>query len=151
MHKAKKFTNNVEDLKKIYMLQVRSKLEQSAVVWHSSLTKRDSKDLERVQKAALRVILGDRYRNYAEALNIIKIDSLEERRQKICLKFAQHCLRNEKLRDMFPRNMSDHKMTKRNAEKFIVTKAITERFRRSAIPSMQRLLNKIRERERSLK
>ena len=39
MHKAKKFTNNVEDLKKIYMLQVRSKLEQSAAVGHSSLTK----------------------------------------------------------------------------------------------------------------
>ena len=74
------------------------------------------------------MILGDRYRNYAEALNIIKIDSLEERRQKICLKFAQHCLRNEKLRDMFPRNMSDHKMTKRNAEKFIVTKLLQKDF-----------------------
>ena len=102
------------------MLQVRSKLEQSAAVWHSSLTKKDSKDLERVQKAALRVILGDRYRNYEEALKIIKIDSLEERRQKICLKFAQQCLRNEKLRDMFPKSQSDHKMIKRNAEKFIV-------------------------------
>ena len=43
---------------------------------------------------------------------------------------------------MFPKSQSDHKMTKRNAEKFIVTKAITERFRKSAIPSMQRLLNK---------
>ena len=31
---------------------------------------------------------------------------------------------------------------KRNAEKFVVTKALTERFRKSAISSMQRLLNK---------
>ena len=33
-------------------------------------------------------------------------------------------------------------MKKRNVEKFVVKKAITERFRKSAIPSMQRLLNK---------
>ncbi len=33
-------------------------------------------------------------------------------------------------------------MQKRNAEKFVVTKALTERFRKSAIPNMQRLLNK---------
>ena len=110
LHRAKKFTNNVGDLKKIYMLQIRSKLEQSAAVWHSSLTKKERKDLERVQKAALRVILGDRYKSYKEALKTIKIDSLEERRQQICLKFAKQCLRNEKLKDMFPRTQSDHSM-----------------------------------------
>ena len=33
-------------------------------------------------------------------------------------------------------------MKKRNVEKFVVKKAITEKFRKSAIPSMQRLLNK---------
>ena len=38
LHKASKFTNNSNDLKKIYVLQVRSKLEQSAVLWHFSLT-----------------------------------------------------------------------------------------------------------------
>ena len=43
---------------------------------------------------------------------------------------------------MFPKSQSGHVMKKRNAEKFIVTKALTERFRKSAIPSMQRLLNK---------
>ena len=117
LHRAKKFTNNVGDLKKIYMLQIRSKLEQSAAVWHSSLNKKDSKDLERVQKSALKVILGDRYNNYEEALKTIRIDSLEERRQKLCLKFAQQCLRNDKMRDMFPKSQSDHKMAKRNVEK----------------------------------
>ena len=61
LHRAKKFTNNIADLKKIYMLQVRSKLEQSAPVWHSSLTKKNTRDLERVQKCALRIILGEKY------------------------------------------------------------------------------------------
>ena len=129
------------------MLQVRSKLEQSAAVWHSSLTKKNSSDLERVQKSALRVILGDKYTSYKNALEVIKLDSLEERREKLCLKFAKQCLRHEKLKDMFPQRVSHHLMDKRNAPKFVVTKALTERYRRSSIPSMQRLLN-IAEREK---
>ena len=43
---------------------------------------------------------------------------------------------------MFPRSQSDHDMKKRNAEKFVITKALTERFKKSAIPSMKILLNK---------
>ena len=85
LHRAKKFTNNIQDLKKIYMLQVRSKLEQSAAVWHSSLTKKNSSDLERVQKCALRVILGDKYVSYKNILEILKLDSLEERRERLCV------------------------------------------------------------------
>ena len=61
------------------MLQVRSKLEQSAPVWHSSLTKKNTRDLERVQKCALRIILGEKYSGYKNALKVIKLDSLEER------------------------------------------------------------------------
>ena len=59
LHRAAKFTNNVRDLKQIYMLQIRSKLEQSAVVWHSSLTRKNISDLERVQKSALKLILKE--------------------------------------------------------------------------------------------
>ena len=43
LHKASKFTNNLKDLKQIYMLQIRSKLDQSAVVWHSSLSQKKQK------------------------------------------------------------------------------------------------------------
>ena len=42
----------------------------------------------------------------------------------------------------------NHLMEKRKGQKFVVTKALTERYRRSSIPSMQRLLNKA-DRERS--
>ena len=38
LHAARKFTSNIYDLKQIYTTFVRSKLEHSAVVWHSSLT-----------------------------------------------------------------------------------------------------------------
>ncbi len=39
-------------------------------------------------------------------------------------------------------------MEKRYKEKYVVKKAMTERFKKSAIPSMQRLLN-IEEREKA--
>ena len=46
LHKISKFTKNKKDLKKIYILQIRSKLEQSSVVWHSSITKKCEDNLE---------------------------------------------------------------------------------------------------------
>ena len=95
------------------MLQVRSKLDQSAVVWHSGLTRRDNNDIERVQKAALRVILGEKYISYKNALNVMKMDSLEMRRQNLCLKFAKQCIKNEKLKNMFLKNQNKHRMDKK--------------------------------------
>ena len=101
---SKNTKNLVKDSNKRMQFLHRAK---KLAVWHSSLTKKDSRDLERVQKSALKVILGEKYTSYEEALRAIRIDSLEERREKICLKFAQQCLRNDKLRDMFPMSQSD--------------------------------------------
>ena len=47
IRKVSSFNPPLEDLKSIYFLFVRSLLEQSATVWHSSLTKENSDDLER--------------------------------------------------------------------------------------------------------
>ena len=64
LHIASKFTRNREHLKQIYKTFIRSNLEFSSNVWHSSLTKENRQDLERVQKAALRVTLRGDYLNY---------------------------------------------------------------------------------------
>ena len=71
----------------------------------------------------------------------MKMDSLEKRRENLCLKFAKACLKNEKLCDMFPKSKKDHIMNKRQNEKFVIRKARTERLQRSAVMHMQRLLN----------
>ena len=62
LRKVGAFNPPIEDLKTI--LIIRSMLEQSAVGWHSSLTEEKRKDLERVQRSALKVILGERYVKY---------------------------------------------------------------------------------------
>ena len=72
---------------------------------------------------------------------MIGIDSLEKRRERPCLTFANACLRNEKLSDMFPRNKRSHMMIMRQDEKFVIRQARTERLQKSAITNMQRLLN----------
>ena len=75
MHKIVKFAPSREDLKNIYILFVRSILEQSAVVWHSSLTLENSKDLERVQKSAVRLIIG-KPMGYRRSLDILGLEPL---------------------------------------------------------------------------
>ena len=141
LHNATNFTRNTQHLKQIYMLNVRCKLEQAAPVWHHSLTKADCSSLERVQKTAVRVILKDRYKNYEDGLKILKLDSLEKRRNKLTLNLAKSSLKLEKMRQLFPMNSSDCQMERRNFEKFKVRKARTERFKNSAVISMQNMLN----------
>ena len=63
LHEASKFTGKISDLKMIYTMYIRSKLDSSSVVWHSSLNEKENNSLERCQKAAVKVILKNNYRN----------------------------------------------------------------------------------------
>ena len=125
-------------IEKIYLTYVRSALEQSALVWHSSLSARNRRDLERVQKAALRVILQNNYTSYKSGLRQLNLQTLHKRREELCLKFAKKCLKNDKVRDFFPKNKSKH----RKGKMFKTNKANTQRYKMSAMPNMQELLKK---------
>ena len=131
-----------DDLKDIYITFVRSQLEQSATVWHSSLTEENSEDLERVQKTALKVILKNRYDGYKKSLNKLDLDSLSERRENLCLNFAIKCTQNNKMNHMFPKNEKLHDIKTRETPKFTVQHANKDRLKKSAIIHMQNLLNK---------
>ena len=89
LRRVASFGTPVEDMKNVYFLFIRSLLEQSATVWHSSLTEENSADLERVQKCATRIILGNKYVGYKDALLKLDIEKLSDRREELCLKFAQ--------------------------------------------------------------
>ena len=111
-------------------------------MWHSSLTQENAEDLERVQKIALRIILKDQYQTYKKALAKIGLDKLSDRREKLCLIFAQKCTKNPKTSHMFPEKKKLHTMNTRNPEKFEVQPALSDRLRNSTIIYMQNLLNK---------
>ena len=66
--------------------------------------------------------------------------SLADRREKLCKTFAKKCAENPLTADLFPK--AKNIKNTRNPEKFIVTHCNTERFKTSAVPYLQRLLNK---------
>ena len=110
-------------------------------MWHSSLTKENREDLERVQKAALKVILKEDYLNYEDALKLTNLQSLDDRRQMIAMRFAKNCLKNENYSKLFPLNNTKHGMKVRDPLKYQIKKANTERYKGSSVIYMQRLLN----------
>ena len=120
---------------------MRSQLEHSATVWHSSLTEDNRNNLERVQKSAVKIILGEKYKNYHQALEYLNIETLDERRKVLCLKFAVKSSKHEKTSKMFPINDRKHDMTTRKPEKFKVQFAKTERLKNCSIIAMQNALN----------
>ena len=141
LRKVAGFGTSIADLKNIYILFVRSQLEQSAVVWHSSLTLENISELELVQRSAIKIIMGNNYKSYKRSLDFLELDTLQERRAKLSLKFAKRCLRNEKAQKMFPLNYKEHDMGTRNEEKFKVQHAKTSRLKNFAQIYMQNMLN----------
>ena len=141
LRKVAGFGTSKAELKTIYILFVRSQLEHSATVWHSSLTEENKTDLERVQKTATKIILGERYRNYKQALIDLDLETLDERRQNLCLRFAIKSSKHEKTSKMFPLNEKGHRIKTRKPEKFKVQFAKTGRLKKSALIYMQNALN----------
>ena len=134
-----KFSIPQKDLVILYIQYIRSLLENCCVVWHSSLTIEQSIDIERVQKVAIRTILLDYEIKYKDALQKVNLQRLDDRRKEICLKFAKKCTNSSKNSNMFPPNTTSRTQN----EKFKVPFAHKERYRKSAIPYMAQLLNKL--------
>ena len=141
LRKTAAFGASKEDLVTIYKSFVRSHLEQCAPVWHSSLSAENTRDLERVQKSAIRIILGGKYCGYKKSFAMLELESLETRRRELCVNFAKKCINNPKLSHMFPIREKNHHMDLRNRSKFKVQFSKCERLKKSAIVYMQNLLN----------
>ena len=100
-------------------MYIRSILEQSCVVWHSSLTEENALDLEIVQKAAIRFSLGKKYVNYEDELLRANIESLKKRRKKLCKAFEIKCIKSEnpRMNNIFSKKKTKHGMDLRKYEK----------------------------------
>ena len=88
LKRLKNLGASTEQLLDVYEKQIRCVLELAVPVWHSSLVQADRLSIERVQKAALQVILGSDYSSYRAACLEVNFLTLEERRKKLCTKFA---------------------------------------------------------------
>jgi len=131
-----------EDLVNIYILHIRSVTEYCSSAFHTSLTTDQDKKLEAIQKTALKVIMGQSYVTYENALQATGLKTLNTRREERCLSFGLKAIRHKEMRNIFPINQVESNQTVRGRETFHVNFAHTEAYKISAVPSIQRMLNK---------
>ena len=122
----------------IYTKEVISILEMAVPVWHPSLTKQQSADIERIQKIAFKIILQDKYLNYESACEFFATESLENRRIKLCYRFA---VKNFKSDHSFFTKVVANAKTRHARNRVYEYKCNFGRFRKSSIPYLARLLN----------
>ena len=140
LRKLKEFRVKQKDMLLVYKLYIRSVIEQSSVVWSSSLTQEEELALERTQKVALRLIYQSDYESYENALLLADIPTVTERFRMLAVRFATKCTKSENTAHMFPLAPKPAK-DMRMIENFHVPMARKERFFKSAIPTMARALN----------
>ena len=139
LRRLKKMGANRAELVDMYTKHCRSILEYAVPVWNGAITGYECKDIERVQKMALHIILSENYLNYENALKLANLESLESRRMKLCINFAKKAEKSEKYMHWFrPRPVVN---TRQSRFKYIEPQARTERLSKSAIPYLTRLLN----------
>ena len=115
-------------------------LEYAVTVWQPSLTNEDSLKIERVQKCALAIILGQNYKSYKSALLQLNLETLAARRIKLCEKFSIKAQKHPKFSKWFKPNTRSS-VTRSRKNKFCEVYYRTERFKRSPISYLTSILN----------
>ena len=84
-----------------YFKKIRSILEMGCQVFHSGLTKNQSRDIEKLQKKSLKIILGKLYTNYEEACTLLSCEPLSDRRESLCLTFIKRAVKGGLHKNIF--------------------------------------------------
>lgn len=132
---------NLDDLTDVYTKQIRSVLEFGAPVWNSNLTQEEVASIERVQKSYLHIVLGAQYHSYESALKTANLESLEERRTQLCLKFAIKASKHPKHQNWFVGNTPSGADTRSEKVHFRPPLCRLKRYVKSPIPYLTNLLN----------
>ena len=119
------------------MFDVYSK-EMAVPVWHPGLTKKQSADIESVQKMAMKIILQDKYVDYKLACSTLSAKTLEERRLQLCSKFA---FQNLKTQNCFFTKLSPTVHTRKPSNLVKEYKCKTVRYQKSSLPILASLIN----------
>ena len=140
LRRLKNFGANTEELIDLYSKHCRSILEFAVPVWHSAITAYESASIERVQKMALHIVLGEKYRDYETAMRKLGLETLESRRAKLCFNFAKKAEKSIKFKPWFKEKPKVS--TRQPSEKYWGPVTRTTRLQQSAIPYLTSLLNK---------
>ena len=128
------------DLLEVYTKQIRCVLELAVPAWQPSITQEERINIERVQKSACHIILGDTYHSYENALQHLGLDNLETRRTKLSYKFALKSEKHEKFKFWF-KPIKKSINTRMEPNKCQDVRAKHSRLFNSPISYLTRLLN----------
>ena len=132
----KKLGAKEEDLLEVYYQQIRNIVKMACPVWSSGLSQQEIRFIERVQRTAMAVIRAENHTNYKEALTHFNIETLESRRETLCLKFSIKAFKHPKFTGWFVKN-DPIISTRINKTTLKHMKTRTRRFRKSLIPYPQ--------------
>ena len=89
------------DILNIFTAMIRSVVEYACPVWHTSLTKEQSSQLESVQRRALQVVYPDL--SYRRALQAAELQTLHQRREDMSRAYFQEMMKpSHKLNYLLP-------------------------------------------------
>ena len=139
LKRLSEFGVSIERLLETYKLRIRVFVEQNVPLWMYNISQKMSAKIERLQKVALYILLGrNADKDYFVNLSMLDLDTLKDRRDKIAEKFAGKVLKHPQHRKMFQFILSDRT---RSGKKILVPWARTQRYARSTVPSLGRLIN----------
>ena len=132
LKQLKRANVDANSLIKFYCACIRSVLEYACQAFHSGLPNYLSKQIERIQKRALKFIYP--YVDYGEALEMGNLERLKDCREKLCEKLSREIEENEhhKLHGLLP-EMNKAVHTFRTIRKYNLSTIRTDRFRDSSI------------------
>ena len=122
-----------DDMMHYYESVVRPVTEYACVVWHSSLTKGQSKQLESIQRRAVNIVHSNNQTDITTALN--QLPTMAERRDQLSRKFFAGLLKPSScVHELLPQKRDDDVISRlRSARQYSPPRARTERFKKSAI------------------
>ena len=131
------------DLMSMFNVFIRPIIEFCSVVYHPLLTVRQSEDLERMQRQAVRLAYGWE-KSYATVCSEAGILTLKKRREDYIDRFVIKALRNDRYRDSWFPTREEGTMSLRTRREFFETRSRTERYFNSPLSFMRRRANVLR-------
>ena len=139
LRNLKKSGFSEHELVRVYKTIIRPVADYGAVVYHSSLTDEQDEELDRLQAAALKCIYGPKI-SARKMCEMAEITTLRQRREELCLKFAQKCVKDRRMEHFFPLKNS-RSSGRLKGDKYLETKARCDRLKNSPVFYFRRILN----------
>ena len=131
-----------------YCKEVRPLAEHGVAIWNSALTRSQTLELEKIQKVALNIILGDQYLSYESACEKLNIEKLGIRRKTLCVNFAIKLYKSQKRDEYFEPYVRNRGEDNRNRKSKLVKEPLcrTRRCYQAPHSYLARLVNENKKR-----